>query len=83
MKLVQCLQLSPHQSAIVQVQVDSYGDARAVYMEREPHLEDETGLCVEDVLLQPNKEGCAQMVLSSPSSYPQVAEHMVQTFGRW
>ena len=46
-KLVQCLQLSPHQSAIVQVRVDGYGDARAVCMEHEPHLGDDTGVLLD------------------------------------
>ena len=45
-----------------------------VYREHDPHLEDETGLCTQDALLQHSEEGCARMVISNPSSYPQVAE---------
>ena len=73
-KLVQSLWLSPRQSAVVQVRVDGCGGGGPVYVEHDPHLEDETGLSTEDALLQPNEEGCARMVISNPSSYPQVAE---------
>ena len=73
-KLVQSLRLSPRQSAVVQVRVDGCGGGGPVYVEHDPHLEDETGLSTEDALLQPNEEGCARMVISNPSSYPQVAE---------
>jgi len=44
-------------------------------MESDPYLEDETGLCVEDTLLQLDVSGCAQIVVSNPSSYTQVVEH--------
>ena len=73
-KLVQSLWLSPCQSAVVQVHVDGCVGGGLVYMEHAPHLENETGLCTEDALLQPNEVGCAQMVISNPSSYPQVTE---------
>ena len=43
-------------------------------MDHDSQIQDETGLCAEDNLVQPNEEGCAQMVPSNPSSYPQVAE---------
>ena len=73
-KLVQSLRLSPQQSAIVEVHVDSHGAGSPMYVECNPHLEDETGLCAEDVLLQPNADGHARMVFSNLSSYTQVAE---------
>lgn len=71
-KLVQSLRLSLHQISIVQVHVEDCGAGSPVYMEGDPHLEDETGLCVEDALLQLDASGCAQMVVSNPSSYTQV-----------
>ena len=73
-KLVQSLWLSPQQSAIVQVHVCIQGVGSPVYVECNPHLEDETGLCIEDVLLQPNADGRVWMVVSNLSSYIQVAE---------
>ena len=52
------LQLSSHQSAVAQVRADRCGGGGPVYMEHDPHLEDETGLCTDDALLQPNEESC-------------------------
>ena len=74
-KLVQSLRLSPHQSSIVQVHVEDCGGGSPVYMECDPHLEDETGLCVEDAPLQLDASGCAQMIVSNPSSYTTWHHH--------
>ena len=73
-KLVQSIQLSPRQSAVVQVQVDTRGSNEPVYVEHDPHFEYETGLSVDDVLLQPSREGLAQMVVSNPTVYTQVTD---------
>lgn len=73
-KLVQSVRLSPQQSTVVQVHVDNRGADMPVYVERNPQLEDETGLRAEDALLLPDADGHARMVVSNPSSYTQVAE---------
>ena len=71
---MQSIQLSPRQSAVVQVQVDTRGSNEPVYVEHDPHFEYETGLSVDDVLLQPSREGLAQMVVSNPTAYTQVTD---------
>ena len=73
-KLVQSIQLSPHQSAVVQVQVDTCGNDDPVYVEHDPYFEYETGLRVDDVLLQPSGEGRAQIVVANPTAFTQVAD---------
>jgi len=67
---------------MVQVHVEDCGAGSPVYMECAPHLEDETGLCVEDALLQLDASGCAQMVVSNPSSCTQVVERGTTTIGQ-
>ena len=62
------------QSAVVQVHVGNQGVSSPVYVELNPHLEDETRLCAEDVLLQPDADGHARMVISNLSSYTPVVE---------
>ncbi len=54
-------------------QGDTCGGSHPLYMECDPHLEGETGLCVTDSLLLPDEQGMARMVVSNPSAYPQVA----------
>ena len=76
-KLVQSIQLSPLQSAVVQVHVDTRGDSDPVYVEHDPTFVEETGLCVDDTLLQPDKEGLACLIVSNPSAYTQVADRGV------
>lgn len=46
-------------------------------MERDPTFVEETGLCVDDTLLQPDKEGLACLIVSNPSAYTQVADRGV------
>ena len=63
-----------HQSAVVQVQVDTCGNDDPVYLEHDPYFEYETGLRVDDVLLQPSGEGQAQIVVANPTAFTQVAD---------
>ena len=73
-KFVQSIQLSPHQSAVMQVQVDTCGNDDPVHIEHDPYFEYETGLRVDDVLLQPSGEGRAQIVVANPTAFTKLAD---------
>ena len=70
-RLVQTVQVPPQQRAVVDVRVDcsDLGD-RAVYVESNPCLEKETGLVLEDTLLQPNEDGFARTIVCNPLTVP-------------
>lgn len=60
--LVQSLQVPPQQSALVQVRVDSSNVRHsAFYIEPDSQLKN-TGLVLEDALLQSNSDGFAMMI---------------------
>ena len=66
--LVQSLHLLPHQSALVQVQVESHCEnGNALLLEHSTKVEDATGLLLEDALIQPDGDGFAQLVISNPT----------------
>lgn len=71
-KLVQSVQVPPEQSTLVQVRLDSpnVGES-AFYVEPDPQLKENTGLVLEDALLQPNPDGFATMMISNPSAATQ------------
>ena len=67
--LVQTTQVPLRQSALVQVKVEGPEvKNQPVLMERNLELEEETGLQLEDVLLQPDEDSLAVMVISNPSA---------------
>ena len=73
-RLLQSVRLLPHQAVVAQVQLDNKHDgSELLLLECSMQVEEETGLQI-DVLLQPTIEGQAQMVLSNPSGFTQVAE---------
>ena len=72
---LQSVWLLPHQAVVAQVQLDNEHDgSEPLLLERSMQVEEETGLQIEDALLQPTVEGRAQMVLSNPSGFTQVVE---------
>ncbi len=74
-RLVQSVRILPHHCAAVDVRCDTNTwDAGLLLFERDPEIEEATGLEVEDVLLHPTKRGRAQIILSNPSGYTQVVE---------
>ena len=75
-QLVQTVQVSPRQHAVVEVRVDCPNVAgQAVYLEPVTNLEEEIGLVVKDALLQPDQDGFARMVVSNPSAVPCKIQH--------
>lgn len=74
-RLLQSVRLLPHQAVVAQVQLDNtHKGSEPILLERSMQVEEETGLQIEDALLQPTVEGRAQMVLSNPSGFTQVVE---------
>ena len=68
-RLVQTIQVPPLQSALVRVRVEGAEvQNKPVLMERSTKFEEETGLQLEDVLLQPDGENLATMVISNPTA---------------
>ena len=66
--LVQSLHLLPHQSALVQVQVESHCEnGNALLLEHSTKVEDANGLLLENALIQPDGDGFAQLVISNPT----------------
>ena len=60
---------------MAQVQLNNkYDGSEPLLLECSMQVEEETGLQIEDALLQPTVEGRAQMVLSNPSGFTQVVE---------
>ena len=74
-RLLQSVQLLPYQAVVAQVQLDSmHCEIEPLLLERSTKIEEATGLQVEDTLLQPTVEGRAQMVLSNPLGFTQIAK---------
>ena len=73
-KLVQSIQIPPQQSAMVQVHVNTGGSSHPVYVEHSRMFEEETGLRVDNTLLQPDREGLACLIVCNPSAYTLVAD---------
>ena len=74
-RLLQSVQLLPHQVVVAQVQLDNtHKGSEPILLERSMQVEEETGLQIEDALSQPTIDGRAQMVLSNPSGFTQVVE---------
>ena len=68
-RLVQTIQVPPLQSALVRVRVEGAEvQKKPVLMERSTKFVEETGLQLEDVLLQPDGEHLATMVISNPTA---------------
>ena len=68
-QLVQTIQVPPLQSALVRVRVEGAEvQNKPVLMEWSTKFEEETGLQLEDVLLQPDGENLATMVISNPTA---------------
>ena len=73
-KLLQSVQLLPHQAVVAQVQLDSsHCRTEPLLLERSAQTEEDTGLQIEDALLQPSTNGRAQLVLSNPLGFTQSA----------
>ena len=73
-RLLQSVKLLPRQSIPVVVKLDggSYGDPLLV--EHDRAVEEAVGLQVEDSLLAPSREGVAQLVVTNPTGFTQVAQ---------
>lgn len=72
-RLYSSIQVPPLQSTVVQVQVDSPEGGLPVCLEQASDLEEETGLRVLDSVVVPNQRGIANVLVSNPSAYTQVA----------
>lgn len=74
--MIETVRLLPHQSTIVQVTVDGSTDKikgnEMFLLEQDEAVEEITGLHVGDILLYPNGEGQAHLVVSNQSGLTQV-----------
>ena len=72
-RLLQSVKLLPCQSLPVFVKVEHHDDRKPLLLEYDKEVEDATGLQVEDALLNPSWEGVAEVVVTNPSGFTQVA----------
>ena len=68
------VQVPPQQGTLVWVRLDTCGASHLLYVELDPHLEDVTGLCVDDALLVPDEDGLADTIVKISSAHPKFAE---------
>ena len=74
-RFLQSVKLPPHQGVVAQVRVDgSWSKRGPLLLEHDNGTELDTGVQVEDALLQRSEKGFPQLLIVNPSGLKQVAE---------